>query len=130
MCQRYLAFPIRLAVAAGVGVFVVLLFGFIWYSARIKNKVDREEVTAQDVLKATQELVAKSPSVHDPINFSNAEQTRVERWTNRRWRVSGFVDTRPSGVKVRTLYFAVIQRNGPSWNLEDLQLQSMEFSGR
>ena len=33
------------------------------------------------------------------------------------------------GVKVRTLYFAVLLKNGKTWNLEDLQLQSME-SGR
>jgi hypothetical protein len=40
------------------------------------------------------------------------------------------VDTRPQpGIKVRTLYFAVIQQNEQSWKLEDLQLQSMEFSG-
>jgi len=28
---------------------------------------------------------------------------------------------------MRTLYFAVLLNNGTNWNLEDLQLQSMEF---
>ena len=55
----------------------------------------------------------------------------MEHWDGRRWRVSGYIDTRPEpGVKVRTLYFAVVLNNGKNWNLEDLQLQSMEFGGR
>jgi hypothetical protein len=28
---------------------------------------------------------------------------------------------------VRTLYFAVLLRNGKTWDMEDPQLQSMEF---
>ena len=40
--------------------------------------------------------------------------------------MSGYIDTRPQpGVNVRTLYFAVLLHNGSTWNLEDLQLQSM-----
>ena len=130
MCQRYVGLPIRLLIAAGVLGFLLMLFGFIWYSGRIKNRVDREEISMQDVLTATQELVAKNPTVHNPVSFSSLDQTTVEHWTGRRWRVSGYVDTKPQpDVKVRTLYFAVIQQNGANWNLEDLQLQSMQFSG-
>jgi hypothetical protein len=66
--------------------------------------------------------------VHNPVSFSGIDQTTVEHWDGRRWRVSGYVDTRPQpGVKVRTLYFAVLLTDGRTWNLEDLQLQSMEF---
>jgi hypothetical protein len=116
--------------AAGVLGFLLVLFGFIWYSGRIKNRVDRRDVSSQDVLTATEELVTKSGNVSNPISFSSLDQTTVEHWSNRRWRVSGYVDTRPQpGVKVRTLYFAVIQQNEQAWKLEDLQLQSMEFSG-
>jgi len=130
MCQRYVGLPIRLLIAAGVLGFLLMLFAFIWYSGRIKNRVDRQEISMQDVLTATQELVAKNPVVHNPVSFSSPDQTTVEHWTGRRWRVSGYVDTKPlPDVKVRTLYFAVIQQNGANWNLEDLQLQSMEFSG-
>ena len=130
MCQRFIGLPVRLLTAVAALGFVVLLFGFIWYSARIKNRVDRRTVSPQDVLTATQALVVKSPNVTNPISFSNIDQTTVEHWSNRRWRVSGYIDTRPQpGVKVRTLYFAVVQQNEQSWNLEDLQLQSMELSG-
>src|SRR5215471_15360234 len=130
MCQRLIGLPVRLLMAAGVLGFVVLLFGFIWYSARIKNRVDRRAASPEEILKATQDLVVKNSSVSNLIAFSNLDQTKLESWTNRRWRVSGYVDTRPEpGVKVRTLYFAVIQQNEQSWKLEDLQLQSMEFSG-
>jgi hypothetical protein len=129
MCQRLIGLPVRLLMAAGVLGFVVLLFGFIWYSARIKNRVDRRTASPQEVLKATQDLVVKNSSVTNPVAFSNLDQSKLEAWTNRRWRVSGYVDTRPApGVKVRTLYFAVVQQNDDDWKLEDLQLQSMEFS--
>jgi hypothetical protein len=128
MCQRNLALPVRLLAGGGVLLLLVLLLGFLWASGRLKNRVDRWQVSSQDVLKATQELVARNPSVHNPISFSGIDQTTVEHWDGRRWRVSGYVDTRPkAGVKVRTLYFAVVQHNGKVWDLEDLQLQSMEF---
>ena len=66
--------------------------------------------------------------MRNPVSFSGIDQTTVEHWDGRRWRVSGYVDTRPQpGVKVRTLYFAVLLENGKTWELEDLQLQSMEF---
>jgi uncharacterized protein (DUF58 family) len=129
MCQRNLVLPIPLIASAGVLFLLLLLFGFIWSTSRLKNRVDRRPVSAQEVLTATQSLVAKNPTVHNPINFSTIDQTTVEHWDGRRWRVSGYVDTRPQpGVKVRTLYFAVVQHNGKDWDLEDLQLQSMEFS--
>jgi len=129
MCQRFIGLPVRLLTAAGACGFLLLLFALIWYSGRIKNRVDRQAISMDEVLTATQELVAKNPTVHNPVSFSAMDQTKFEHWTGRRWRVSGYVDTRPQpDVKVRTLYFAVIQQNGTNWNLEDLQLQSMEFS--
>ena len=79
-------------------------------------------------MKAAQSLVAANPAVRNPVGFSGSDQTTVEHWDGRRWRISGYVDTRPQpGVTVRTLYFAVLLRNGKTWDLEDLQLQSMEF---
>jgi hypothetical protein len=107
--------------------FLALLGGLLWGSGRIKNRLERSQVSSEDVLKATQSLVASSPAVHNPVGFSGIDQSTVEHWDGRRWRVSGYVDTRPQpGVKVRTLYFAVLLKNGTTWNLEDLQLQSME----
>ena len=130
MCQRNLVLPVPLIAGAGAVFLLLLLVGFIWSTSRLKNQVDRRQVSSQEVLTATQALVAKNPSVRNPINFSTIDQTTVEHWDGRRWRVSGYVDTRPQpGVKVRTLYFAVVQHNGTAWDLEDLQLQSMEFSG-
>ena len=131
MCHRNLSLPVRLLVGAGVLSLVMALLGFLWISGRLKNKVDRWDVSSQDILQATQSLVAKNASVRNPIHFSAVDQTTVERWDARRWRVSGYVDTRPQpGVKQRTLYFAVVRHNGKSWDLEDLQLQSMDLPGR
>jgi len=127
MCQRNLRMPTALIVG-GALLFLGLLGGFLWASGRIKNRVDRWQVSNEDVLKAAQSLVAANPAVRNPVGFSGIDQTTVEHWDGRRWRVSGYIDTRPQpGVKVRTLYFAVLLHNGKTWDLEDLQLQSMEF---
>ena len=107
----------------------VLLGGLLLYSWRIKERVQRTETSNEEVLKAAQRLVSDNPAVKNPVGFSSAEQTTIEHWDGRRWRVSGYIDTKPGPVKVRTLYFAVLLNNGTSWNLEDLQLQSMEFGG-
>ena len=126
MCQRNLRLPIALIAAGGV-LFFALIGGLLWGSGRIKNRLERSQVSSEDVLKAAQCLVAGNPAVHNPVGFSGMDQTTVEHWDGRRWRVSGYVDTHPQpGVTVRTLYFAVLLKNGKSWNLEDLQLQSME----
>ena len=115
-------------IGGGVVAFVVILGVLLLYSGRIRNRVQRWEVSNEDVLKAAERLVSTNPAVRNPVGFSGADQTTVEHWDGRRWRVSGYIDTRPEpGVQVRTLYFAVLLNNGANWNLEDLQLQSMEF---
>ena len=115
-------------IAGGLMVLLALLAGLLWGSGWIKNRVDRAEVPLEEVRAVAEKLVASSPDVHNPVGFSGGEQTTVEHWDGRRWRVSGYVDTKPQGGgKVRTLYFAVVQYNGAGWNLEDLQLQSMEL---
>jgi len=130
MCHRNLAVPVRLMIGGGILALVMVLVGFLWISGRLKNRVDRWEASPAEVLAAAQDMVAKNPSVRNPVSFSKIDQTTVEHWDGRRWRVSGYVDTSPQpGVKVRTLYFAVMRHNGTTWNMEDLQLQSMEFSG-
>jgi hypothetical protein len=128
MCHRNLRFP-ALFVAGGSALLIaVLVTGFLWASPRLKNRVDRTQFSSEEVRKATQSLVRENPSVHNPIGFSTSDQTTVEHWDGRRWRVSGYIDSRPRpGVKIRTLYFVVVLNNGRDWNLEDLQLQSMEF---
>ncbi|HTP33124.1 MAG TPA: hypothetical protein VMJ75_13190 [Candidatus Acidoferrales bacterium] len=129
MCQRNLAVPVRLIGGAAVLLLVLLLFGFLRYSGRIKNKVDALAVTPPDVLAATQTLVAGSPMVKNPTGFSSLSQTSLEHWDGRRWRVSGYFDSRTeAGAAMRTLYFAVVQYNGRTWDLEDLQLQNVEVS--
>ena len=71
--------------------------------------------------------MAKNPALHSPVTFSALDQSSVEHWDAYRWRVSGFVDNRSeAGVKIRTLYFAVVQSSGSDWKLEDLQLQNIE----
>ena len=101
---------------------------FLWVSPGLKNRVDHSQYSSEEVLQATQSLVKDNPAVHSPVTFSTMDQTTVDHWDGRRWRVSGYIDSRPQpGVKMRTLYFAVVLNNGKDWNLEDLQLQSMEF---
>ena len=128
MCQRNLHWPVTILAGGGVVLLVVFFAVLLWGSGRLKNRVDHWDVSVEEVQKATQSLVASSPEVHNPVGFSGIDQTTVEHWDGRRWRVSGYVDTKPqTGVKVRTLYFAVVQYTGKNWDLEDLQLQSMEF---
>ena len=126
MCQRYVRFSMPLLVGAAV-VAVLVLFVLLAGSNRFKTRVQNWQLSPDVVLKATQTLVSKSPSLHNPVSFSGPEQTTVEHWDAYRWRVSGFVDTQAaSGARVRTLYFAVVQNSGKDWRLEDLQLQNIE----
>lgn len=55
----------------------------------------------------------------------------MEHWDSYRWRVSGYVDSRPkAGSSARTLFFAVVQSVGSDWQLEDLELQNVDQGGR
>jgi hypothetical protein len=127
MCQRNLRLPVAWIVASVVLLCALMMGVLLWGSGRLKNRVERWQISNADVLKAAQSLVAGNPAVRNPVGFSGADQTTVEHWDGRRWRVSGYFDTRPQpGVKVRTLYFAVLLHDGKTWSLEDLQLQSME----
>ena len=128
MCQRNLRLPVKAMMGGGAVLFIALLGVLLVGAGRFKNQVDNWQVSNEDVLKAAQSLVGANPAVHHAVSFSGTDQTTVEHWDGRRWRVSGYIDTRSqAGVKVRTLYFAVLLRNGNTWALEDLQLQSMEF---
>ena len=85
MCHRNLRLPVALIAVGGV-LFFALIGGLLWGSRRIKNRLERWQVSSEDVLKATQSLVAKSPAVHNPVGFSGIDQTTVEHWDGRRWR--------------------------------------------
>src|SRR4051812_39343903 len=129
MCQRNLRVPVALIIGSAVGlvlIMVLLLAG----STRLKSRVQNWQLSPDVVLKATETLVARSPALHSPVTFSALDQSSVEHWDAYRWRVSGFVDNRSDGgVKVRTLYFAVVQTSGNEWKLEDLQLQNIDSGG-
>jgi hypothetical protein len=122
MCQRYLALPFRTIIMVGAALVLLLLFGLLRFSGPIKNKVQAWSVTPRDVLAATQTLVAASPSGKNAAVFSGLSETTLEHWDGRRWRVSGYFEN----AGARTLYFAVVQHNGSTWDLEDLQLQSIQ----
>ncbi len=126
MCQRNLRLPLSLLAGGGVVLLCVLMGLLLWGSGRIKNRVEHWKVSNDDARSAAQRLIASNPAVQNAVGFSGSDQTTVEHW-DRRWRVSGYIDTRPQpGVNVRTLYFAVLLHNGNTWNLEDLQLQSTQ----
>jgi hypothetical protein len=126
MCQRNLRFSMPMMIG-GALMAVLVLFLLLGGSSRFKTRVQNWRLSPDVVLKATQELVARSPALHNPVSFSAPEQTTVDHWDAYRWRVSGYVDTQPqSGSRVRTLYFAVVQNMGGDWRLEDLQLQNIE----
>ena len=129
MCGRNVRYRLRLTlIVGGVLLLCVLLGAGLKYAGRFKARLQGDAISDEEVLKEAKRLVSANPAVHNPVGFSGIDQTTVEHWDGRRWRVSGYVDTRPEpGVKVRTLYFAVLLNNGTNWNLEDLQLQSMEF---
>ena len=128
LCQRNLRLPVTLIVGGAV-LFCALLGGLLWGSGRIKNRLDRWMISSEAVLRAAESLIANSPAVHNTVGFSGIDQTTIEHWDGGRWRVAGYIDTSPQpGVKVRTLYFAVLLRSGRNWNLEDLQLQNMQFA--
>ncbi|MCU1237713.1 MAG: hypothetical protein JWP63_5680 [Candidatus Solibacter sp.] len=130
MCQRNLRFPAKLVIGGAALTVFALVSLFLWITPRVKNRIDRSQFSSEEVLQAAQSLVKGNPAVRNPVGFSTMDQTTVEHWDGRRWRVSGYIDSRPQpGVKVRTLYFAVVLNNGRDWDLEDLQLQSMEFGG-
>jgi hypothetical protein len=125
-CQRNLHLPV-FWMASAATLFLVLLGILLVGSGRLKTRLERRQFSKEYILKTAQSLVAANPAVRNPSGFSGVDQSTVEDWVGRRWRVSGWVDTRPQpGVHVRTLYFVVLVRNGNTLNLEDLQLQSME----
>jgi hypothetical protein len=126
MCQRRLQVPYVLIVGGAVLLFALLGL-LLWGSGRIKRRVERWQISNEEVRKAAESLVAKNPAVRNPVSFSSIDQTTVEHWDGPRWRVSGYVDSLPQpGVKIRTLYFAVVQNRDRQWALEDLQLQNVE----
>jgi len=126
MCHRNLRVPVPLIIGGTVALILVLVL-LLAGSNRLKSRVQNWQLSPDVVLKATETLVAKSPALHSPVAFSALDQSSVEHWDAYRWRVSGFVDNRgDGGVKVRTLYFAVVQTSGNEWKLEDLQLQNIE----
>ena len=128
-CQRNLWLPVK-GIVAGVLMVCAVLGLFLARSGRLKTSVETSLTNASAAYDAAKEAVAKNPAIHDPVKFSGAQETSIERWDQYRWRVSGYVDSQPKkGTKVRTLYFCVMRFSGERWDVEDMQLQSMEFPG-
>jgi hypothetical protein len=130
MCRRFLGFR-RVAIFGALAVGGLLLLLLLAGSDGVKARVQSWRMSPEVVLKATEELVAKNPAVHNVVGFSPPDQSTVEHWDSYRWRVSGYVDSQPkAGSRVRTLYFAVVQSVGSNWRLEDLELQNIDQGGR
>ena len=99
MCGRDLRVGLRrVLIGGGILMFCLILGAVLWGSGRIKNRVQRWEISNEDVLTAAKKLVSANPAVRNPVGFSGEDQTTVEHWDGRRWRVSGYIDTRPEPV--------------------------------
>jgi hypothetical protein len=122
-----LALPRKAILAVGV-VLMALLVLALWRSGPVKNTLAWGETRPADAYRAAVAFVGKEPAVRGALNFSQLEETVIERWDVGRWRVSGYVDTQPKpGVKIHTLYYCVLQYNGADrWAIEDMQFERVE----
>jgi hypothetical protein len=115
---------------AAVLVACSILGYFLYRSGGLKRRVETSLTSPSAAYGAARDAVAKNPAIHDAVKFSGEQETTIEQWDRYRWRISGYVDTQPkNGSKVRTLYFCVLRFSGERWDVEDMQLQSMEFPG-
>ena len=112
----------------GAVVLVALLGLALWGSGKIKSRLARSEVRPADAYKAAMAFVGKNPSMRGAVTFSKLDETLVERWDVRRWRVAGFADMQPQpGVKTHVLYNCVLEYNGSDhWAIEDMQFEKVE----
>ncbi len=124
VCGRGLRMPPWAPAILAVGLVVALALG-LYGSGKIKNKLVWGQTTAADAYAAARGYVEKESSVRGAATFGNLSESVVERWDAKRWRVSGFVDSKDkSGAKWRTRYYCVVRYNGNDhWAVEDLQLE-------
>jgi hypothetical protein len=97
-------------------------------SRRIESKVLWRNTTSQDAFSAALQFVRSSPGMRGASNFSQQQNSVVERWGPTRWRVAGYVDIQPApGAKVRTLYSCVLHYDGQArWAVEDFHFERIE----
>lgn len=128
MCDRLLSVRWLVLRTAGAVLLAAVLGLGLWGSGKIKNKLAWRQTTPADVYRAARAFVEKNPAVRGAVNFSKLEESQVERWDLKRWRVAGYVETQPKpGVKIRTLYFCVLRDNGGgNWTIEDLHFERLE----
>jgi hypothetical protein len=100
----------------------------LWKSGKVKSKLAWGEIRPADAYRAAMTFVEKDPALRGAVKFSKLEETVIERWDIRRWRVAGYADTQPKpGVKIHTLYYCVLRYNGADrWAIEDLQFERVE----
>jgi len=109
-------------------VLVALLGLALWGSGKLKSRLAWAEMRPADAYQAAMEYVGKNPAMRGAVTFSKLEETIVERWDLRRWRVAGFADMQPQpGVKTHVLYNCVLRYNGSGhWAIEDMQFERVE----
>ena len=126
-CGRLLALPRRVMLVAGV-VLSVLLGLALWRSGVVKSRLAWGETRPADAYKAAMAFVAKNPDMGGAVKFSTLEETIVEHFDVRRWRVAGFADMPPQpGVQTHVLYTCVLRYTGSGhWAVEDMQFQRVD----
>jgi hypothetical protein len=102
------------------------LLGGITASGTLKNRLNWQTTTATDAYRAAREYVSAQPEIRGALRFSDIKESRIERWDERRWRVSGYADLRDSsGGPVRIRYLCVVRYESPGrWAVDDLLLET------
>nr|ALS89778.1 double zinc ribbon [uncultured bacterium] len=111
-------FLIAIALLVGVGVFA---------AGYIKAAADRSGVRPMDAYTATKQFVLRHPAVKAPAEFAPFQDTVLEPWGPRRWRITGRAATRDkSGSAIQVMYTCIVGRESENWVLEDITVELLK----
>ena len=125
VCGRNL-FIRRWMIVVAVLLSIAGLLGGIAASGTIKNHLNWRATTATDAYRAAHEYLSARPEFRGALRLSDLKESRMERWDDRQWRVSGYADLRDSsGGPVRIRYLCVVRYESTNrWAVDDLLLET------
>jgi len=109
------------------GFLVAGLFGLGMLASRdLKSTVGHRSVSPQEAYQAAQSFVSRQAGYQGPAAFTNLEEAEVQRWTDRRWRVTGQASMRDNrGAPVKVLYSCILVLDSGQWSLEEIRLENL-----